>query len=171
MAYARNGNATDFTYDRLVGFLKDSALKYRIMDHAPEGQTARASTLRGHPLNQAAKCMVVEVRGSTTGIEYVLAVIPGDRRVDLRSIRKVCAARDASLADRALAEELTGCRAGCVTPISFSEQLWTIVDPLLLEQREIFFNAARLDRSVAMDASDLMSAIRASISSISKEVI
>jgi Ala-tRNA(Pro) deacylase len=43
---------------------------------------------------------------------------------------------------------------GTVLPLPFDARLELIVDPSLLTQPEIFFNAARLDRSVALSAGD-----------------
>ncbi|GGZ03729.1 hypothetical protein GCM10010365_23280 [Streptomyces poonensis] len=54
---------------------------FRLIDHPPEGHTERASRLRRHPLAQAAKCIVVRVARGRRSRRYVLAVVPGDRRV------------------------------------------------------------------------------------------
>ena len=154
----------------LTEFLDKKDVKYRSMDHPAEGQTTLVSALRGHAARQAAKCMVIEVRGILVGIRHVLAVVPGDRRVDFRRIRTLYGGTDASLADREIVEDLTGCIPGCVIPVSFRDELRTVFDPILLEQGEIFFNAARLDQSVALSAADLVSATGAVIHPISRPV-
>jgi Ala-tRNA(Pro) deacylase len=46
-------------YDRLIALLVEGRARYRLIDHEPEGQTVRASELRGHALSQAAKCIIV----------------------------------------------------------------------------------------------------------------
>ncbi|MFF5017223.1 YbaK/EbsC family protein [Streptomyces sp. NPDC001165] len=52
--------------------------------------TARdlASELRGHPLDQAVKCLVVRVSTGRSR-RYVLAVVPGDRRLDMTRVREL----------------------------------------------------------------------------------
>jgi Ala-tRNA(Pro) deacylase len=45
---------------------------------------------------------------------------------------------------------------GTVLPFSFTPEMELIVDPGLLENEEIFFNAARLDRSMALRTSDYL---------------
>lgn len=56
-----------------------------------------------------------------------------------------------------IAEKLTGCVSGTILPISFNPELHLIVDPAVLQQEELYFNAARLDRSVALRAVDYAS--------------
>ena len=43
---------------------------------------------------------------------------------------------------------------GTVLPFSFNPELELLVDPTLLENVEIYFNAARLDRSLVLKTSD-----------------
>jgi Ala-tRNA(Pro) deacylase len=44
--------------------------------------------------------------------------------------------------------------AGTVLPFAFNPELALVVDPSLLENDEIYFNAARLDRSMALATRD-----------------
>lgn len=53
-----------------------------------------------------------------------------------------------------IAERLAGSVTGTVLPFSFNPELELVVDPSLLENEEIYFNAARLDRSLALKTSD-----------------
>ena len=46
--------------------------------------------------------------------------------------------------------------AGTILPFSFSAELELIADPALLDQDELFFNAARLDRSMALKTRDYL---------------
>ena len=43
---------------------------------------------------------------------------------------------------------------GTILPFSFNPELALVVDPSLLENDELYFNAARLDRSMALKTSD-----------------
>ncbi|WP_434481941.1 YbaK/EbsC family protein [Streptomyces sp. NBC_01340] len=63
------------------------------MDHEPEGTTEAVSALRGHPVSKAAKCLILMVKIDRRVTRYVLAVVPGDRRVDLNALRTLFAAR------------------------------------------------------------------------------
>lgn len=123
---------------------------HRVIDHPPEGRTDLASALRGHTQAQAAKCIVVRVKLTGRTVRYGLAVVRGDDRVDLDAVRRALGGNRAGFADRATAERITGCVSGAVVPFAFHPDLHLLADPDLLDQEEIYFNAARLDRSVAM---------------------
>ncbi|MFJ6811573.1 YbaK/EbsC family protein [Streptomyces anulatus] len=158
----------DGMYGRLTAMLDRAGADYRVIDHAPEGRTDLASELRGHRLEMAAKCMVLWVRGKDGGGHHVLAVVPGHRRVDLRRVRKLYGGSDATLGDREEVERLTGCVSGCVIPFSFDERLPVVVDANLLVHEEIYFNAARLDRSLALRTVHYISLSAPRIAAIAK---
>lgn len=140
----------------LLDLLTRHGARFRRIEHPPEGRTDVASALRGHPVGQAAKCIVVRVKVTKKSSHYVLAVVPGDRRVNLDRIQELWGARQASFADRATAERLSGCVSGSIVPFTFDPALELVVDPALLEHEEIFFNAADLSLSVALDVRDYL---------------
>jgi Ala-tRNA(Pro) deacylase len=141
-------------YDKLVNLLTENGAKYRVIEHAEEGQTEAVSALRGHGLHEAAKCIVVMVKLGKKTTKYVLAVVPGDARVSLAAIRSMLRGTYVSFASPDIAERLSGSMSGTVLPFSFDPELELIVDPTMLEVDEFFFNAARLDRSIALSTSD-----------------
>ena len=152
---AHSGTQDEYaTYHRLLGLLDEQGAQYRVIEHAPQGATELVSELRGNSLAQAAKCIVVMVKVGKKTTRYVLAVVPGDRRVDLNAVKALLEGTYVSFASRDIAERLAGSVSGTVLPFSFDEKLELVVDPALLEQDEIYFNAARLDRSLALSAKD-----------------
>ncbi|MCX4637631.1 YbaK/prolyl-tRNA synthetase associated domain-containing protein [Streptomyces sp. RPA4-5] len=142
------------TSARLLALLQDGQARHRLIEHAPEGRTDVVSALRGNALDQAAKCIVVRVKVTKKSSRYALAVVPGDRRVDLARLKELYDARHVSFADQATAERLSSCVSGSIVPFSFDPELELIVDPGLLEHQEIFFNAAELDLSLALHTED-----------------
>src|SRR5215467_7537617 len=75
------------TYTHLIALLDRHRVAYRLIDHAPEGRTEIVSLLRGNALSQAAKCIVLMVKIGKKVTRYVLAVVPGDTRVDLQAVK------------------------------------------------------------------------------------
>lgn len=144
------------TYDQLIAFLDRYGTSYRLIDHIPEGRTEIISPIRGNALSQAAKCMVLIVKLGKKVTRYVLAVVPGDARVDFNAVKALMNASYVSFASPEIAEKLAGSVVGTVLPFSFHPELELIVDPALLENDEIYFNAARLDRSMALKTSDYL---------------
>lgn len=141
-------------YERLIADLDAAGARYRLIDHAAEGRTELVSALRGNELAHAAKCLVVMVKIGKKQTRYVLAVVPGDARADIQAIKELLGGTYAAFAGRDKAEELAGSVSGTVLPFSYHPRLELIADPALLEVPELFFNAARLDRSVALAADD-----------------
>ena len=50
------------TYTRLIAFLDENDVSYRLIDHPEEGRTELVSPMRGNELSQAAKCIVLMVK-------------------------------------------------------------------------------------------------------------
>ncbi|MEU9833819.1 YbaK/EbsC family protein [Streptosporangium sp. NPDC048047] len=142
------------TYRRLMALLDATATPYRLIDHDSEGVTETVSALRGHPVHQAAKCIVLRVKADRRTTRHVLAVVPGDRRVDLDAVRALFAARYVGFSDPATAERLAGTVPGTVLPFSFTSELELVADPDVIAQEYLYFNAARLDRSLVISGAD-----------------
>jgi Ala-tRNA(Pro) deacylase len=158
------------TYDKLISMLRASGARYRIIEHTAEGRTVVASALRSHSLAQAAKSIGVRVRITKKKGKYLLAVIQGNQYVDLAKLSQLVGGTKAAFAARDVAERLTGSVSGSIAPFSFNLELQLIVDKSLLAHEEIFFNAARLDRSVALDVNDYLTLACPWIEHIATEV-
>jgi Ala-tRNA(Pro) deacylase len=153
-------------YQRLIVELDAAGASYRLIDHAPEGHTEAVSALRGHDVAQAAKCLVVMVKVGKKQTRYVLAVIAGNARLDLGAIKALFGGTYVAFAATDKAEALAGSVTGTVLPFSYSPELELIVDPGLLGFDELFFNGARLDRSVALATVDYLRLARPRIEPI-----
>ena len=138
-----------------------------MIDHAAEGRTDLVSALRGNDVAQAAKCRVVMIKIGKKHTRYVLAVVPGNARVDLSAVKALLGGTYVTVAGKDKAEMLAGSVSGTV-PISYSPQLELIADPSLLAFPELFFNAARLDRSVAVATEDYLRMAAPRIESITE---
>jgi len=156
------------TYDLLIDLLARGGATYRLIEHEPEGVTALASAARGHDLEQAAKCIVVRVKLGKRTNRFILAVVPGDRLVALDVLREMWGGTYVSFATRETAEELSGCVSGTIIPFTFRPDLELVVDSGLLRQPEIYFNAARLDVSVALDTRDYVRIAEPRVESIAR---
>lgn len=142
------------TYTQLIALLDQHQATYRIIDHAPEGQTELVSAIRGNALSQAAKCIILMVKQGKKVTKYILAVVPGDAKVDLQAVKALLNGTYIAFANATIAEQLAGSVAGTILPFAFHPDLELIVDPSLLENDELYFNAARLDRSMVLKTSD-----------------
>ncbi|MBA3872717.1 MAG: YbaK/prolyl-tRNA synthetase associated domain-containing protein [Anaerolineae bacterium] len=147
-------------YERLIAYLDANHVPYRLIDHEPEGRTEIVSALRGNQVSQAAKCIILMIKIGKKITRYILAVVPGNARVDINAVKALLGGTYASFASKDIAERLAGSVAGTVLPFSFDPELELMVDPSLLENDDIYFNAARLDRSMVLKASDYVNLVK-----------
>ena len=113
------------TYTQLIAFLDRHGVQYRLIDHAPEGRTEVVSPMRGNALSQAAKCIVLMVKIGKKITKYVLAVVPGDTRVDLNAVKALMKGTYVSFASPDIAEKLAGSVAGARSSPSPSTLSWS----------------------------------------------
>jgi Ala-tRNA(Pro) deacylase len=162
-----NGIPDSTAYDRMVELLDREGAAYTIIDHPPEGRTEIVSAMRGHEVRDAAKCIILMVKVGKKVTRFVLAVIPGDSKVDMEAVKRLKRGTFIRFADTAIAEELAGSVSGTILPFCFDPRLELIVDSQLVTNSEtIYFNAARLDRSFALRTADYVRIAQPRIESI-----
>jgi Ala-tRNA(Pro) deacylase len=154
------------TYTHLITLLDQHGVHYRLIDHVPEGRTEIVSPMRGNPLSQAAKCIILIVKIGKKVTKYVLGVVPGDTRVDLSAVKTLMKGSYVAFASADIAERLAGSLAGTILPFAFNPELELVVDPSLLENDELYFNAARLDRSIVIKTSDYVALAKPRLAAI-----
>ena len=153
-------------FDRLVALLTGANARFRVIEHAAEGRSEAISVLRGNRPDQAAKAMVLDVRGGGGGKRHVLAILPGSRKLDFNAVAALFDARKCGFAKPETAQELTGCVMGAVPPFAPNESLAIVVEQDLLANDTLFFNAGRLDRSMELDTQDWLAVAKPRIARI-----
>jgi Ala-tRNA(Pro) deacylase len=153
-------------FDRIVALLADARAKFRVIEHEAEGRSEKISVIRGNRPEQAAKAMVLDVRGGGGGRRNVLAILPGNRKLDFNAVASLFEARKCGFASPESAQALTGCVMGAVPPFSLNPGLSVVVDEDLLANATLFFNAGRLDRSMELDTQDWLAVARPRVARI-----
>ena len=156
-------------FDQLVALLTEAKANFRIIEHEAEGRSEKISVIRGNRPEQAAKAMVLDVRGGGGGRRHVLAILPGNRKLDFAAVAALFEARKCGFASPESAEALTGCVMGSVPPFSLNPDLTVVVDEDLLANETLFFNAGRLDRSMELDTRDWIAVARPRIARIAAQ--
>ena len=153
-------------FDRLVALLTEAKAKFRVIEHEAEGRSEKISIIRGNRPEQAAKAMVLDVRGGGGGKRPVLAILPGNSKLDFSAVATLFEARKCGFASPETAAELTGCVMGAVPPFALAPTLAIVVDEDLLKNETLFFNAGRLDRSMELDTQDWLAVAKPRIARI-----
>ncbi len=144
---------TTTAYERLVAILDREGARYRVIEHPAEGRSDLVAAIRGTAPGQGAKAMLC--RGKDEGRTLILAILPGDQKLDFKKVAAAGHVKKVSLATAEDAERETGCVIGAIPPFALSPAIKLVVDPGLLESfDEIAFNAGRLDRSIVLNSSD-----------------
>ncbi len=153
-------------FDQLVALLTESKATFRVIEHEAEGKSAEISVIRGNRPDQAAKAMVLDVRGGGGGRRHVLAILPGSRKLDFAAVAALFEARKCGFASPETAQALTGCVMGSVPPFALNPDLAIVVEEDLLANDTLFFNAGRLDRSMELDTKDWLAAAKPRVARI-----
>jgi len=153
-------------FDTLVALLSEAKARFRVIEHEAEGKSAEISVIRGNRPDQAAKAMVLDVRGGGGGRRHVLAILPGSRKLDFAAVAVLFEARKCGFASPETAQELTGCAMGAVPPFALNPDLAIVVEEDLLANETLFFNAGRLDRSMELDTQDWIAVAKPRVAKI-----
>ncbi len=141
-------------FEQLVARLTAGGAAFRVIEHEPAGQSDRVAAIRGTKPSQGAKAILCRV-GGEGGERFVLAVVPGNARVDMKAVGALFGSKKASFAPPELAEDVTGCRIGAIPPVAFDDRVSVVADQAFLAaEPEIAFNAGRLDRSIVLASAD-----------------
>lgn len=133
--------------------LDTAGIPYRIREHAPVRTSREAAIVRGYTqeegMRRGAKAMIVRSEG-----KFYQFVLPGDRKLDFKTIKELLQTESASLASEEEVERVMGCRPGAVPPFGSLFGLRTYVDESLLENEEVDFNAGKHTVSITMKTAD-----------------
>ena len=99
----------------------------------------------------------------------VLAVIPGDRSVDLKSLAAFLGEKKMSLPTQKEAETLTGLQAGGISPLALiNKGFQTVIDSACENFREIYISGGQRGINIQIGVDDLIKLSNANAGAISK---
>jgi len=131
--------------DQIKNLLDKNSINYKVLTHEPVHTSKEAAAIRGVDLSSGAKALVFRSKG-----EFVMVVIAGDKRVDMKKLKRVLSSQSVSLAHPDEVLEVTHCKIGSVPPFGNLFQIPTFLDRSLFRNEIINFNAGRFDTSITM---------------------
>jgi Ala-tRNA(Pro) deacylase len=147
---ADTGARTPVT-DRLERWLRESGVDFAIFEHAPAHTSEEAARVRGTPLGEGAKALVVRADD-----RYVQVVLPAHLKADNAQLRVILGARRLRFATPEELSPLTGCAPGAVPPFGNLFGLPVLVDGELCRNERVAFNAGSNSVSITMRREDLV---------------
>lgn len=117
------------------------------------------------PLEQVYKTIVVTREGKG---KPVLAVVPGDREVDLKLLAKALNEKKLHLPSEREAEQLTGLQAGGISPLALINKGFQVVlDAQAKAHQEIHVSGGQRGLNICLGTSDLLKLTNARLAEIS----
>lgn len=156
------------THEKLINLLTEHKAVYRICTHEAEGHSEQIAKIRGNDPHQAMKAIVVMAKISKKTQQYHLAVLPGDKMIDLSALAAHLGVKKVIFAPLDMAKTLTDCEIGAIPPFSFNPELSLLVDPQVKENKEIVFNAGLLTKSIFMNLDDYIRIVNPKFAPIAK---
>ena len=99
---------------------------------------------------------------ATVDGETVVAVVPADRRLDLKALARAAGGKKAAMADPERVERLTGYVVGGISPLGQRKRLKTFIDRSAADLDEMHVSGGRRGLEVRLAPTDLAELVDAS---------
>lgn len=135
--------------------LKLKSAEFEHFSHNHVHTSEDAAKVRGNSLSQAAKAIILKVKIKGE-YEFIQAVLQGDKKIDLKTLRKHLKVRSISLATADEVLKITSCTIGSVPPFGHLFGLDVYVDKSLFDEEYIFFSAGTHNDSIKMRSKEYL---------------
>lgn len=136
-------------FGEIKKLLDASHCRYTVEDHEPTLRSLDAARVRGTPIEQGAKAIVLRSEG-----RFLMCVLPGNQKIDFKKIKMMLNTKSVSLATPEEVLKTTRCKIGSVPPFGNLFKMPMYIEKSLLRNEEISFNAGMLTRSITMRTED-----------------
>lgn len=138
-------------YEKIVKTLKENNVEYQEHHHEPVRTSEEAAKVRNSKLSEGAKALIF-----TTGTGYIMAVVPGDERVNTDAMKINYGFNKLKMTSPEEAQQVSGAEVGGVPPFGnlFVNPIPVYAEKSLLNNEYIEFNAGDRSISIRMKASD-----------------
>src|SRR5262245_8745254 len=140
-------------FEEVCKLLNAKSIRFDVLRHAPVFTSEEAAAVRGTPLASGAKALVCKADE-----QFVMIVVPADRKLASKAVRKAAGIRSLRFASREEVEQLTGLAPGSIPPFGSLFGLATWCDERLAENERINFNAGDHTISISMTYADYLTA-------------
>jgi Ala-tRNA(Pro) deacylase len=138
-------------FARVEALLASRGVAFQVLRHEPVYTSEQAAAARGAPLASGAKALIC--KGDE---QFVMFVMPADRKLDSRRVRQAAGWRKLRFATKEEVLERTGLEPGSIPPFGSLFGLPTRCDARLAENERINFNAGDHSISVNMLYADYL---------------
>jgi Ala-tRNA(Pro) deacylase len=140
-------------FDEIVTLLRSHSIKFEELNHEPIITSEQAAVVRGLSMHSGAKSLLLK-----TGDQFILAVLPGDKKLDSKKLRDVLGVKHLHFATPTEVEEVMGCQIGSCYPFGSIAETKMVVDPSLGENEFISFSPGIHNKSIKISWADYLKA-------------
>ena len=148
----------------LETYLKKRGVWYRFVNKTETTHTADASNVTGIPLSQITKNLVSQTEKG----EYVLLVVPGDKRVNLKRAAFALGVENVSTVPFSKAESVSGYPPGGTPTLGHKTLMRTVIDKPLLNFETVFCGGGSRSLLLELRTKDIIEISRAIVADISE---
>ena len=151
---------------RAIIFLKRQDATFEVIkyNHDHKGALFAAQAV-GFPLERTAKTLVVALGDK----QHALALMPGDRELDLKRMARVCNVKRVRMTTPAAAERLTGYKVGGISPFGISSPLYSVIDSKLLDYDSVLINGGQRGTMLKMSPKDIIHLLKSTVADIARQ--
>lgn len=145
----------DLIAEQIKKLLDSKQIEYKFMEHEPTPTSQDSARVRGTPISEGAKALIL--RTSKSKNNYMV-VLPGDKKIDSKKLKLVIG-EDFSFEKPEVILEKYGLIIGGVPPFGFLFGIETIYDSSILKNENVSFNCGTKTKSIDMKTVDFNNAI------------
>lgn len=141
---------------RAIHFLKKKKIPFEVVeyDHQQKGALFASEAIH-FPLERTIKTLVAD-SGSKS---FVLALLPGNRKLDLKLLARGLSVKKTAMAEPAMAERITGYLVGGISPFGTRQTCRAVIEEGLLFFDKVAINGGKRGTLLIMDPTDIRNAI------------
>jgi Ala-tRNA(Pro) deacylase len=132
---------------QLKQHLEETSADYELIEHSPTKTSLENAAASSVPADKIAKAVLLD-----TEDDYLLAVLPSDRKVELSELRSELGHKPRLASEDELKSLFADCDVGAVPPVGYG--VTTIVDDALEQQPDVYFEAGDHSSLVHMNRSE-----------------
>ena len=141
---------------RLNQYLDDNNVKYDLVPHARSTSSASSAVAAHISPAKLAKAVILEDHED----RKIMAVLPADHRVSLRALGNKLNRDLRLISEQELYSMFNDCQRGAIPSLGSAFNLEAVYDDLLVEAKEIYFEAGDHTSLVHINRSDFIKLIK-----------
>lgn len=160
------------TFLQIKELLNKHKVQYSHVTHNDVTKSSfEAAKIRGTRIEDAAKAIILKAELKDKTIKFIQAVVPGDKKIDLKKLRNLLNVKNVSLASPDEVFEKTGCTIGSVPPFGNLFDIDMFLDESILQKEKIVFSAGTHTDSIIISPKDYFNVTNPTLVNILKENI